>query len=166
MCRKKSKYQKIPVYEFAFLNICKDVRSYSEPEIIAQLDKIWAEAVANDEQKQILEAGSSEKMHNALTVCASNGNVVALKWYILKMQTEGETLMPDKVDKNGYPPLYVACSRDYKDFTEDDEENEKIGRERRFKIVELLLEINAFTDFASVHEKMTALHWAAFLGHA
>lgn len=143
MCCKKSKYQKIPVYEFAFLNICKDVRTYSEPEIIAHLDKIWDEAVAHDQQDQILKAGSSKERHNALTVCASNGNVVALEWYIQKMQAEGATLMPDLCDKNGYPPLYVACSRDYKDFTEDDDENEKIGRERRYKIVELLLDINA-----------------------
>ena len=31
-------------FEFAFINLCKDVRTYEEKELIKQLDMIWKEA--------------------------------------------------------------------------------------------------------------------------
>ena len=82
------------------------------------------------------------------------------------MAEEGIDLRPhaNDVNKDNHPPLYLACSTDFKGFTEDEEEDKKIVTIKRSKIVKLLLKAGAKVNYSSPIMKMTALHWAAYQG--
>ena len=66
-----------------------------------------------------------------------SGNVAALRWYFAKMEEirAPQYFKPSKRGKDGVTPLYLACSAEYKDFVEDDEEDAKISKKRRVEMV-------------------------------
>lgn len=63
-------------------------------------------------------AGSNGKNgQNAFHVMAKNGNHVVLEWYLAKFTELGlvGTLTVNELDKDGYPPLFLVCSKGHKD---------------------------------------------------
>ena len=112
----KSSRSKIPIFEFAFLNLCETISNEIEAQVFkAWLDQIWTKAKASGALEQVTLAGKKQG-YNALTVCAGNGNAIVLEWYFEKKRSEqaGNTklrwLGPNEKNKDGYPPLFIACS--------------------------------------------------------
>ena len=97
---------------------------------------------------------------------AKRGNSIGLKWFQDKIEEAQKfkikVIDVNWVDQDGYTPLFLACWRCKREFEKDDEST--IIRERRLKIVEILIQLGANVNYKTDKVEMSPLHWAAYNG--
>ena len=150
-CKKQPK-----MYELKFMNLCTE-GCYNRPEA---LDELWNEAVAENKDREILDA-VDDAGDTPIQKCGQYGNPTVLQWVINKWKGQGKELDLEQKDSEGNTPLMAACIKGYLG-------SEAIAgklfatKEKRLEVVTILVKEGADINVVSRMVNMTPLHWAAY----